>query len=337
MNNILLAKGKKVLCAVTTIVMILVAFAPLASYATTDSPRIVVSQVFTTSDGAFTYRLKPLETGNPMPAGSTAEGFTFAITGTKSVAIKLPAYGEAGVYRYKLFQVIGTEKPGYTYDKRVYTIEAHVNEKLGVDIIVLNQDGKKAGDIEFENSRTAVPSDPGKTFDTPVKKTVSGNPSYTTTFEFRLEAQNASQPMPAGSAGGTKTVKITGSGESKFGTWSYKEEGTYYYTVYEVNTGAGGYTYDTTVYTITDTVKEKDGKLVVSRVVTNDYNKPVQAFAFINKFREGKEGPKTGDDFNIALYSTLFAVSGALAAGAVIFLVGGGRKRRKESAKEAPH
>jgi pilin isopeptide linkage protein/LPXTG-motif cell wall-anchored protein len=220
--------------------------------------------------------------------------------------------------------VIDTKKPGYIYDIRVYTIEVWV-DSMSVDIVVWDEDREKAENIQFENSYKVSPSEPIKMTDPPVKKTVSGNPSYKTTFEFKLEAQTASSPMPAGSVNGTKTIKITGSGEGEFGTWSYDKAGTYYYIVYEVNTGASGYIYDTAVYMITDTVKEENGQFVLFRTVTNNLGKQVSAFTFINTFKEGKLGPKTGDDTPITLYLIMLAVGGALASGAMVSL----RRSRK--------
>ena len=321
--------GKKVLCAVTMLAMLLTVLAPLTVYAATNPRKITVNQV-ATNDGTFTYRLKPLEAGNPMPAGSTAEGYTFSITGTGSAEIELPSYPQQGVYRYSLAQIIGTERPGYTCDKRVYTIEAHVDVMLEMDIVVRNQDGEKEGDIVFENSHKALPSDPALMVDPPVKKIISGTPNYNTTFEFRLVARDASSPMPAGSVNGTKIIKIAGAGEGEFGTWSYDKAGTYYYTVYEVDGGASGYTYDTTVYTITDTVKDENGQLVLSRVVTNDLNKPSPAYAFLNKFNEGKDGPQTDDGMNTTLFAIMFAAGALLAIGTAIYLITGGKRKGGE-------
>ena len=321
-------RGKKALRALMMTALILFSLASPAARASEDALKIAVSQVSNVSNSAFTYRLKPLGAGNPMPEGSTKEGYTFTIVGTDTAVITLPGAALQGIYRYELFQVIGAEKAGYTYDRRVYTIEVHAEAEEGAKIIVLNQNGDKEGLIEFENNYRVPPSDPKLMTDPPVKKTVSGNPRYTTAFEFTLKAEDAASPMPAGSVRGIKTIRITGSGEGLFGTWSYDKEGTYYYTVRETDTGAGGYTYDKTVYTITDTVKEESSKLVVYRVVKNHLNKPVSAFTFINKFSEGKEGPYTGDDMDSPFLLTAFALSGALAIFSVIYLILGGKRKR---------
>ena len=291
-------KEKRVLRPLIVFLTALVAIALMdvyAAYAANNNPiKITVTQVFFSdnaspapADGKFTYRLKPLESGNPMPAGSTAEGYIFTVTGNNSVEIGPLTYNQRGVYRYELglFQEAGTENPGCAHDKRVYTIEAYADGELNVQIIVLNANGAKTDYIVFENSCRVLPSDPNDMPDALVKKTVFGNPTKPGIFTFRLTARNNSYPMPAGSVNGVKNIRITGSGEGSFGKWSYDKAGTYYYAVCEVDTGEPGYAYDSAEYTITDKVKEENGKLVVSRVVTNEANKPVRYLTFINSYK----------------------------------------------------
>ena len=343
MDGLRNTKRKRMLYLLAVFVMILITISPTATYAADHPLKLTVKHTFTTtSDSAynmFTYRLTPLSPGNPMPAGSTADGYTFSIAGSDNVEIDMPDYAQPGIYRYELAQVIGEEKPGYTYDKQVYTIEVHVNEALGVDFIVFDDTQTKVADIAFENGYRARATDPNLMPDPPVMKTVSGNPSSNGTFTFKLTAQNASQPMPAGSVNGVKTIQIVGQGEGEFGTWSYDKEGVYYYKVSEVNAGEAGYTYDTSVYTITDKVSESNGQLVLSRVVTNNMNKQVTSCSFINKYtsegttpdkegpKQGGAGPKTGDNMNITLYVTLLVLGGILTAGAAVCLIVGEKRK----------
>ena len=347
---------RKALCAAMALVMILLIIAPAAAYAGENPLRFSVTQTFTaypaSADGAFAYRLKPLVSGAPMPPGSAADRYDFSLAGTKGVQIGPMNYTRQGIYKYELFQLIGTEKPGYTYDKRVYTLEVYVDSALEAKLTIKNQDGAKAGGIEFRNSYKVLPSDPGLMADPPVKKTVSGDPAKDSAFSFRLKAQDPSYPMPTGSVDGVKTINITGSGEGRFGKWSYNEEGLYYYIVSEVDAGEKGYVYDTALYTITDVVKAVDGRLEVSRVVTNDSNRQVTSMTFINKYSPGggpgggggdggggsgadgpkegpiPEGPKTGDETDIVLYATLFVIGGLLAFGGVFSLISGRKRKR---------
>ncbi len=162
-----------------------------------------------------------------------------------------------------------------------------ITEELSAEIIVKKNDGSKVGSIKFENTYTPLASNPEIMVDPPVKKTVSGNPSKTSSFTFSLTARDGANPMPEGSANGVKYITIYGSGEKDFGTWSYIREGTYYYTISEVVLSDTGYTYDDSVYTITDVVKDADGQLVVTRTVTNGSNKQVESCTFINKYNGG--------------------------------------------------
>ena len=329
-------KGKRAIYAIAALVTALIISAPTSAYAAANPLKLTVRQAFAgpVTDNTFTYQFKALDAGNPMPAGSTADGgYSFTIAGSGSAQIGPLSFARPGTYRYQVSQLIGTEKPGYTYDKRVYTVEVYVDAALAVDVVVKNQDGTKANGISFENSCKVPGGDSVLTADPPVKKTVAGNPSYTTKFSFKLTAGDPSYPMPAGSLSGTKTIQIEGSGQNEFGAWSYARAGTYYYTVYEEDTGASGYTYDKTVYTITDTVKEENGRLVLSRVITNSLNKPVTAFTFINQFSEGKDGPITGDNTNTWLYIAMFAFAGVLAIGAVLYLALGGKRKERKSQK----
>ena len=332
MNTTQKARTRKVLCAAVLLMIVLAAVRPVAAFAADNPLKLTVRQLFEASpasaDDTFSYRLRPLEAGNPMPAGesSAAEGYVFAIAGTADKEIGPIGFSRPGIYRYELRQV-SEKKPGYIYDERVYTIEAYADRALCVEVIIKNADGTKARALEFKNVYAALPTDPALMVDPPVRKTVTGNPKSSGVFTFKLEARAPSNPMPAGSVNGVKMVRITGAGEGEFGTWSYDKPGVYFYTVSEVNAGQAGYTYDNAVYTIADTVTAEDGRLVLSRVVTNTQNKPVAALDYINQYSEGKDGPKTGDEMDKLFFIIIFAAGSVLAVGAAIFLIAG-RKRK---------
>ena len=296
MTTIQKIKVKNLLYTITVLVMIWVAFTPTTAYAASQL-NLTAEQLFTTSspqaDSTFTYKLQALDLGNTMPAGSTGTEYTFTIAGNASKTINFLSNNQPGVYRYRLLQVIGTTKPNYTYDKRIYTIEVHVKNSLSAEIVIINEDGSKAANIRFTNTYAALPTKPSLMVDPPVKKTVSGNPSHNGTFVFKLSPGSSlsrpdlSQPMPAGSVNGVKTITIVGEGQSEFGTWCYDKAGVYFYTICEVNTGESGYTYDNALYHITDTVQDTNGQLVLSRVVTNDINKQVRNCTFVNIYSGG--------------------------------------------------
>jgi len=314
-------------CAFAALLLLLL---PMGTQAANDVVVFTVEQVFTTTSQAaassFTYRLAAQQADSPMPAGSTAAGFTFAIDDNGSAQVGPFVDAAPGLYRYELFQLVETERPGYVYDRRVYHVELHVAADRAMQILAYNADGTKAEQLVFENSYAPLPSDPGLMPDTTVHKTVIGSPDKPAEFTFLLSARDAAQPMPPNSANGEKAIRITGTGKATFGTWSYSDAGTYYYTVYELNGGAGGYAYDTAVYMITDTVTDAGGQLALARVVTNGANKPVSDLSFINTFYKG-EGPKTADSFDPAWAITMLVAGGALSIGAIVYLAAS-RKRR---------
>ena len=286
MNRVLSEKRTiRALCALMVFMIIMIALAQASVYAAASPIRIKVEQTFYTTsvyaDDMFSYILKPLDADAPMPPASTAGAYSFAIAGNSAFEISTLAFSKEGFYRYEIYQNIGAAKSGYTYDRRIYTIEIRVDAKLNALVVALHNNNK-VDRILFDNGYSLQPTGTGQMTDLPVIKTLSGSPARDTEFSFTLIAHSASNPMPAGSSGGAKTIWTTGPGQARFGTWSYNRTGTYYYTVYEENGGVRGYTYDTTVYTITDRVTEEYGKLVLSRIVTNDMNKPVASFDFHN-------------------------------------------------------
>jgi len=249
---------------------------------------ITVNQITNTSDGVYTYRLKSAEAGSPMPVGSIDGMYTFAIIGNASAEIEMPAYSLRGVYYYELSQIIDTEKPGYIYDKRSYTVKTYVGDTLETTIIVLdNEYGVKTDTIIFQNEYHPITTDPGLMPNPLVRNTVFGKPGESKTFAFALEARDSSNPMPQGGQNGIKTIYITGSGKKGFGVWSYDRAGVYYYRVYEIDDGMNEYDYDSAEYAITDMVTEENGRLILSRVVTNGAYKPVTSFIFNNYYRSG--------------------------------------------------
>jgi len=287
-----------------------------------------IEQVFTNlgislpPGDTFNYNLTASLLTNPMPSGSVAGVYTFSISGTDNEEIDI-SFTQAGIYMYEL-SLVTLPGPGYALDQTDYTLSIYVEHDLTTTVNVHQTGGSKVDTIRYDHTYDyegrLIPSDPSVMVDPPIVKTVSGTPLTPGVFTFRLVAADPSYPMPAGSVGGVKTIQITGSGTADFGTWSYTATGVYYYTVYEVNSGVSGYTYDTVVYTIVDTVSDEDGQLVVSRVVTNELNRPVTSLTFLNVYTgsgtptpppgtNNGDGPKTGDDSAVTFYIALLLIA----------------------------
>lgn len=301
-----------------------------------------IDQVFTVQDGAapsdqFTYKLTANTPDAPMPANSVGNGYTFSIQDTNSASVGPILFTQAGTYSYKIAQTVDDLAEGYTYDREVYSLTVYIDAGLHADLVIQKSDGSKTQIIRFKNGFSLRPSDPSVMVDPPVKKTVMGNPMTKGTFIFQLEAKDKTSPMPVGSSDGIKRMTIVGPGEEDFGTWSYTQSGTYYYTVSEVYTGEAGYTYDTEVYTIIDSVKNEDGQLVVTRTITNANNKPVSNFTFINHYETpgdgggntnggntgggSTNGPKTGDDTNATALLITMGITAFTAVACLFYLL----------------
>jgi len=335
-------------------------FPQTAQASSTYDVTLAVEQVFTKPEGSqaadtFTYTLTALESGNPMPAGSSGDICTFTITGTDTETLGTITYSTTGTYSYEIKQKVELEQTGYTYDMQVYTLRVYVknaDDGLKAEVVGMKENGYKAAAIEFANAYAPLSSDPSNMVDPPVKKTVTGTPSKDGTFTFKLEAEDASYPMPSDSTDGVKLMTIVGVGEEDFGTWSYTEAGTYHYTVSEVNNGEDGYTYDTTIYTITDIVTDVNGRLEVLRTITNDANESVDSYEFVNQYTSGAggsgttdesgksgtagksgtsgstNGVKTGDNVNIELYQVMLFIAGAVIILYVVYRI---KNRKKQS------
>ncbi|MBQ0037618.1 MAG: Cna B-type domain-containing protein [Clostridiales bacterium] len=149
------------------------------------------------------------------------------------------------------------------------------------------------GGVITVSNRYAPPScvgNPG------VQKRITGDtPEEDSAFTFILTAKDKSCPMPQGSNGTTKEIRIVGAGSEKFGEIVFTKPGVYAYTVREKNTGVAGYTYDTTVYSLTYGVLEKDGKQTISETIKNDKGQIVSTIEFTNDYNPpGTRVPQTG-------------------------------------------
>ena len=280
----------------TIICIFCMLFAPEADATELDQLVLTIKQVLSgvstsgSSDSqTFTYRLTPITEDSPMPDSSSQEGYTFSITGTDIAQTDPITFRFPGTYIYEL-ACEASANTCHNCSHSVYTIKVYVADNIIPNVVIYNSDRVKVEEMEYTHNMMLLPSDPGAMTDPPVVKTVSGNPSKLSVFSFRLVAKDPSSPMPDGSIGGVKTIQIIGSGRGNFGTWAYTAEGTYYYSISEVNSGAHGYTYDTSTYIITDSVKLENGQLVVTRIVTNSTYRQVASFGFINTYK-GNDGP----------------------------------------------
>ena len=348
---------------------------PLTAHAAADSVMLSlrVGQEFKTNSSASnvstacSYTLTSLDAKNPMPAGSVNGSYFFTLSGTVTETVGAITFINTGIYKYTVKANTASPAVGYTYDNQIYTVSIYVSrqsdDNLKTEIIVEKSNGTKVNNIYFNHNYTPNSSGSGGSSVTPntppsprpsisdglrIHLTVSNGPSTDATFLFLLTAQDKNNPMPRGSTNGVKEMEIVGPGEYLIGSWQYVKEGIYYYTINQVDKGEAGYTYDMSVYIISDVVKDINGRLVVTRTVTNGSGKQVQVCTYINKYKEnnvvddkkkpingggttGVNGPKTGDDSLWEFYSFLLAASILAVSSCLFFLLYSYRNNRQRN------
>ena len=206
--------------------------------------------------------------------------------------------------------------------------------------------GKTVDDTEiFDITNTVVvPID----HDPPVMKIVTGDtPKKAETFEFSLTAiskpENVKEfPMPEGSDGNVKIMKVKAGEEKEFGDIVFRIPGVYTYEIREINTGKKGYKYDSTVYKLeynmtVDSSEDGVYKLHMDRKVYKDgVEVDMATYSFENEYTApeteepptpDKDKPDTGDTNNIVIPAAIFAA--ALIAFLIMYLKK--RKNRKSS------
>lgn len=154
-------------------------------------------------------------------------------------------------------------------------------------------------------------------------------PSTAAQFSFLLSAADENMPMPGGQSGGSYSFTINGSGKISLPAISYSKAGKYTYTVTEENTAQAGYTYDTSVYTVTVNVEKQSDEIKVSSVdismkTDGKTYDGLSEIVFTNAYTpSGGSGdiPKMSDSAPIELYWTLLAVSAVGFVGCCVFLI----------------
>ena len=128
--------------------------------------------------------------------------------------------------------------------------------------------------------------------DPPVTKIITGNPDMRDSFTFEMVAITKDAPMPAGAVDGRLTMFIEGMGTQDFGDMVYDTVGIYEYEIREVNEGIAGYTYDSTVYSMTITVTSLDEETIKHEIKFKKQGETAREMVFNNIYNE-PDGPVT--------------------------------------------
>lgn len=246
---------------------------------------------------AFTLPVSVTENGEKAP-GEAHEVILKAEDGTEQAYV-IQGCGEGGFtltftnvgdYYYTVRQSAGSVE-GATYDDTIFYVHCQVTHGTeGLDVVaVAYTDPACSGgksDIAFTNTYIDTTVYSPAIIDPPVMKAITGDtPAGAAQFQFVLAADDADYPMPAGSTGGIRIVTITGSGNAEFDNISYTKPGTYTYTCYELNGGISGYTYDTTVYTLTVEVTAENDRLSASSTYGVRGGGAAGGFQFTNTYK----------------------------------------------------
>lgn len=129
------------------------------------------------------YEFRALDQEAPMPENAKNGSYSFSLNGEQVETTFSLQYLHAGVYHYQLVQTTA-EKERYQYDKSCYEITVYVkngeNGELASEVVAEKGDGKKCGDLEFQNSyqgnppESSEPSNPSKPND-PSKPVKTGD------------------------------------------------------------------------------------------------------------------------------------------------------------------
>jgi hypothetical protein len=128
--------------------------APAAYAADTGLITVDVEQSFTGggsggADSVFIYRLTPETPYSPMPAGSIAGVYDFAVTGLAKAQVSIDFSGAApGVYIYEIRHV-GPERAGYAFDTRTYALRVFMGKSQPLAVLLYTPDGSKAAVASF--------------------------------------------------------------------------------------------------------------------------------------------------------------------------------------------
>ena len=103
---------------------------------------------------SFEYTLTPLETGNPMPEGSSENKYIMTLTGDEEAQIQID-YSRTGVYSYHFTQK-SEENSGFTCENKQYTITVYVKhggdgELVSEASVAKQSNGMKDSALKFTN------------------------------------------------------------------------------------------------------------------------------------------------------------------------------------------
>ncbi len=238
------------------------------------------------TEGEFEFQLVEIVADGSESVAATGKN---AADGT--VALSPVTYTAPGTHSYELREVAGTAG-GVTYDKTTYRVRTTVvdagNGTLAVKHELMDAEGNAANDtsVTFTNGYEAAPV----TLKLGAAKVLKGAELKAGQFSFELKSRDGKV---------MSTAKNAADGSVAFDALTFKQAGTYTFTVSEVDDGQAHVTYDKAVHKIVVTVSDKaadgtkTGYLSAKVSYEGDANMPP---VFTNSYAENPGTPGTPEN-----------------------------------------
>lgn len=238
------------------------------------------------AEGEFEFQLVELAADGGEVVAATGKN---AADGT--VALSPVTYTAPGTHSYELRESAGTAG-GVTYDKTTYRVRTTVtdagNGTLAVKHELMDAEGNAANDtsVTFTNGYQAAPV----TLKLGAAKVLKGADLKAGQFSFELKSRDGKV---------MSTAKNAADGSVTFDALTFKQAGTYTFTVSEVDDGQAHVTYDKAVHKIVVTVSDeaadgtKTGYLSAKVSYEGDANIPP---VFTNSYAENPGTPGTPEN-----------------------------------------
>lgn len=237
-------------------------------------------------EGEFEFQLVEIAADGSESIAATGKN---AADGT--VALNPITYTAPGTHSYELREVAGAAG-GVTYDRAVHRVRTTVtdagNGKLTVKHDLVDAEGNPTGDgsVTFTNGYEAAPV----TLKLGAAKVLKGAELKAGQFSFELKSRGGKV---------MSTAKNAADGSVTFDALTFKQAGTYTFTVSEVDDGQAHVTYDKAVHKIVVTVSDeaadgsKTGYLSAKVSYEGDANLPP---VFTNSYAEEPGTPGTPEN-----------------------------------------
>lgn len=238
------------------------------------------------AEGEFEFQLVEIAADGSESVAATGKN---AADGT--VVLSPVTYTAPGAHGYELREVAGTAG-GVTYDKTTYRVRTTVtdagNGTLAVKHELMDAEGNAANDtsVTFTNGYKAAPV----TLKLGAAKVLKGAELKAGQFSFELKSRDGKV---------MSTAKNAADGSVTFDALTFKQAGTYTFTVSEVDDGQAHVTYDKAVRKIVVTVSDeaadgtKTGYLSAKVSYEGDANTPP---VFTNSYAENPGTPGTPEN-----------------------------------------